>query len=154
MNTNFTFLTEMFPELEKTGSLAEGYLYSDPNTCLFKLGAFAEIMVNYMFDLDNLEPPETDNTHANRLRTLWQAGYLPQDINDIFYVLRKKRNDAVHLGYDSLEACKTLLQLAHTLSVWFMQVKENVKTSAVKISALGAVMVHFGHGKPVRNRNW
>ena len=89
MNTNFTFLTEMFPELEKTGSLAEGYLYSDPNTCLFKLGTFAEIMVNYMFDLDNLAPPETDNTHANRLRMLWQAGYLPQDINDIFYVLRK-----------------------------------------------------------------
>ena len=32
--------------------------------------------------------------------------------------------------------------------------KENVKTSAAKISALGAVRVHFGHGKPVRNRNW
>jgi len=32
--------------------------------------------------------------------------------------------------------------------------KENVKTSAAKISALGNVMVHFGHGKSVRNRNW
>jgi len=32
--------------------------------------------------------------------------------------------------------------------------KENVETSAAKISALGDVMVHFGHGKPIRNRNW
>jgi len=75
-----------------------------------------------MFDLDNLDLPVTDNTHSNRLRILWQEGYLPQNINNIFYVLRKKRNDAVHEGYDSLEECKTLLQLAHTLSVWFMQV--------------------------------
>ncbi|MCL2162786.1 MAG: MBL fold metallo-hydrolase [Oscillospiraceae bacterium] len=32
--------------------------------------------------------------------------------------------------------------------------KENMKTSAAKISALGDVMVYFGHGKPVKNRNW
>jgi len=31
---NFTFLTELFPALEKLGSLAESYLYSDPNACL------------------------------------------------------------------------------------------------------------------------
>ena len=34
MNSNFTFLADMFPEFEKTGSLAEGYLHTDPNTCL------------------------------------------------------------------------------------------------------------------------
>jgi len=30
----------------------------------------------------------------------------------------------------------------------------NVEQSAAKISALGDVMVHFGHGKSVRNRKW
>ena len=122
MNSNFSFLSDMFPELEKMGSLAEGYLYSDPNTCLFKLGTFAEIMVNYMFDMDNLTPPVVDNTHSNRLKILWNEGLLPRDINDIFYVLRKKRNDAVHEGYDCFEECKTLLKLAHTLAVWFMEI--------------------------------
>ena len=127
MKNNFSFLSDMFPELEKIGSLAESYLHSDPNTCLYKLGTFAEIMVGYMFDMDNLTPPSTDNTHSNRLRILWQEGLLPRDINDIFYVLRKKRNDAVHEGYDSFEECKTLLKLAHTLSVWFMQIYGDFK---------------------------
>ena len=122
MNSNFSFLADMFPELEKIGSLAESYLYSDPNTCIYKLGSFAEILVKYMFDMDNLTPLSTDNTHANRLKILWQEGLLPRDISDIFYVLRKKRNDAVHDGYDSFEECKTLLKLAHNLSVWFMQI--------------------------------
>ena len=46
---------------------------------------------------------------------------LPRDIGDILYALRTKRNLAVHEGHDSLEDCKTLLRLAHTLCVWFMQ---------------------------------
>ena len=122
MNSNFSFLADMFPELEKTGNLAEGYLYSDPNTCLFKLGTFAELIVKYMFDMDGIAPPKVDNTHQTRLKILWQEGLLPRDINDIFFVLRKKRNAAVHDGYDSFEEAETLLRLAHALSIWFMQV--------------------------------
>lgn len=39
----------------------------------------------------------------------------------ILYSLRTKRNIAVHEGYDSFEDCKILLEMAYTLSVWFMQ---------------------------------
>lgn len=121
MNSNFSFLAEKFPALEKLGSLAESYLYSDPNSCLYKMGILAETTVNYMFELDGMTPPETDNTHANRIRILKREGMLPREIGDILYALRTKRNEAVHEGYDSFEDCKTLLQMAHSLVVWFMQ---------------------------------
>ena len=48
MSGNFTFLSQMFPAVENLGTLAESYLYSDPNTCLYKMGVLAETIVNYM----------------------------------------------------------------------------------------------------------
>ena len=125
MNSNFSFLSEQFPALEKLGSLAERYLYSDPNSCLYKLGIFSEIIVNYMLELDDITPPAVDNTLSNRIKFLKREGMLPQEIDSILYVLRKKRNDAVHTGYDSFEDGKTLLQMAHRLSVWFIQTYGN-----------------------------
>lgn len=120
MSGNFEFLADSFPALERLGGLAESYLYSDPNTCLFKLGALAETTVNYMFELDRLIPP-AENTPANRIKILKREGMLPSEISEILYRLRTKRNLAVHEGHDSFEDAKVLLRMAHTLSVWFMQ---------------------------------
>ena len=120
--SNFSFLEEEFPALEKMGCLAEGYLYSDPNTCLYKMGSLAETIVNYMLELEDLKPPSgNDNTHANRIKVLQRANKLSPEISDIFYVIRIRRNEAVHEGYDSFEECMALLEMAYTLSVWFMQ---------------------------------
>ncbi|MDR1802302.1 MAG: type I restriction-modification system endonuclease [Treponema sp.] len=122
MISNFYFLTAQFPVLEKLGTLAESYLYSDPNSCIYKMGAFAETVVNYMYDLDGMPPlPYAENALVNKIRKLKYEGMLPRKIDDILYALRTKRNIAVHEGYDSLEDCKTLLRMTHTLSVWFMQ---------------------------------
>jgi len=109
MSTNFSFLADEFPALEKIGSLAEDYLYSDPNSCLYKLGVLSETIVNYMFELDKIALPETDDTLANKVKILKLEGMLPRDISDILYVLRIKRNKAAYQAYDSLEDCKTML---------------------------------------------
>lgn len=122
---NFSFLEKQFPVLEKLGSLAEGYLYSDPNSCLIKLGTMAENMVQAMFAMDKLPQPTYENTHANRIQVLKQEGLLPREIDDILYALRTTRNKAVHSAYDSFEDCCALLEMAHTLSVWFMQTYGN-----------------------------
>ena len=50
MQGNFSFLTNTFPALEKIGTLAENYLYSDPNSCLYKMGAFAETIAEWPTD--------------------------------------------------------------------------------------------------------
>ncbi|MBC9786530.1 type I restriction-modification system endonuclease [Heliobacterium chlorum] len=123
MKSNFTFLEEKWPLLASLGSMAEKYLYTDSNSCLIKLGLFAESIVRHMFALDNItEPqPQQENTHANRIKVLKKEGLLPKDIDDILYAIRTTRNDAVHDGYESTERAKILLEFAHKLGIWFMQ---------------------------------
>ena len=122
MSSNFAFLADGFPALEKQGAFAENYLYSDPNGSIYKLGSLAETVVNLMFELDEMPVlPDSENTLANRIKALKHEGMLPREISEILYRLRTKRNIAVHEGHDSLEDAKTLLQLAHTLLVWFME---------------------------------
>jgi len=87
------------------------------------MGSLAETVVNYIFEFDELKPPSgNDNTHANRIKILQKNNTLSKDISDILYILRIKRNEAVHEGYDSFEECRTLIEMTYTLSVWFMQI--------------------------------
>ena len=45
MKSNFEFLNRYWPALAQIGETAENYLYSDPNACIFKIGLFAERLV-------------------------------------------------------------------------------------------------------------
>lgn len=121
MKSNFDFLDDSFPALSNLGSMAENYLYIDSNSSLIKLGMFGETVVNLMLKLDGIDPPDYDNTHANRIKILKKEGLISQSIDDIFYALRTARNKAVHSGYESFDDCVTLLEMAHNLGVWFMQ---------------------------------
>ena len=121
MKSNFEFLNRYWPVLAQIGETAENYLYSDPNACVFKIGLFAERLVQEILVFEQIPEPETDNTHANRIRILKRAGLLPYDIDNTLYLLRKTRNSAVHAGTDSVDEAKTLLSLAYNLAVWFME---------------------------------
>jgi len=122
MKSNYEFLSDHFPELAMMGSLAEDYLYTDGNSCIIKLGLFGETMVNFMMELDDVQPPMVENTHANRIKALKKEGLISPEIDDIFYALRKARNKAVHQGYDSYDDAVILLEMAYNLGVWFMRV--------------------------------
>lgn len=120
--SNFDFLKKYWSALAQIGETAENYLFTDPNSCLYKLGMFAERLVLEIFAFENLPQPEADNTHANRIYILKREGLIPQKIDDILYTLRKKRNDAVHSGLDSIDTAKSLLKMTYSLSAWFMEV--------------------------------
>lgn len=122
MKSNYAFLTDHFPELATIGSLAEDYLHSDSNSCIIKLGLFGETIVNRMMEFDGVAPPETDNTHANRIKALKREGLLTPELDDLLYGLRKARNRAVHEGYGSFTEAAMLLEMGWKLGVWFMQV--------------------------------
>ncbi|URN83744.1 type I restriction-modification system endonuclease [Acetobacterium wieringae] len=122
MKSNYAFLTDHFPELATIGSLAEDYLHSDSNSCIIKLGLFGETIVNRMMEFDGVAPPETDNTHANRIKALKREGLLTPELDDLLYGLRKARNRAVHEGYGSFAEAAMLLEMGFKLGVWFMQV--------------------------------
>lgn len=121
MKSNFSFLQEKWPLLASVGALAEKYIYTDSNSCLIKLGQFAEALVRLIFAIDNLDEPQYDNTHANRIKLLKNEGLLPKDIDDILYALRMARNKAAHDGYESIEEASILIEFAYKLGVWFMQ---------------------------------
>ena len=125
MKSNFSFLEEKWPLMASLGSMAEKYLYTDSNSCLIKLGLFAESIVQLMFMLDKLPEPQEDNTHANRIKVLISEGLLPKDIQDILYSIRISRNDAVHNSYESTKKAKILLEYAYMLGSWFMQTYGN-----------------------------
>lgn len=120
MKSNFEFLKDSFPVLANFGELAEKYLYSDSNSCLMKLGMIGETIVNLIFTYDRIPLP-CDNTAVKRIDTLFREGMIPRDLVDILHALRKIRNKAVHENYSSVEDGKALIQMAHSLSEWFMQ---------------------------------
>ena len=103
MKSNFDFLNRYWPALAQIGATAETYVYSDPNACIYKLGMFAERLVQEILVFEHIAEPAVDNTHANRIRILKRAGLLPHEIDNTLYVLRKTRNSAVHIGTDSVE---------------------------------------------------
>lgn len=121
MKSNFEFLNRYWPALAQIGETAENYLYSDPNACIFKIGLFAERLVQEILVFERMPEPEVDNTHANRIRLLKRAGLLPHEIDNTLYLLRKTRNSAVHAGADSVDEAKTLLLMTYNLAVWFME---------------------------------
>lgn len=120
MKSNFEFLKDNFPVLANFGELAEKYLYSDSNSCLMKLGMIGETIVNLIFTYDRISLPH-DNTAVKRIDTLFREGMIPRDLVNILHALRKIRNKAVHENYSSVEEGKVLIQMAHSLSEWFMQ---------------------------------
>ncbi len=124
MKSNFDFLNKYWEALAKIGETAESYLYNDPNACIYKLGMFAERLVQEVFANERLSEPDYDNTHANRIKILKREGLIDRGgrIDDILYSLRMKRNDAVHKYEDSVDTAKSLLRMAYRLAVWFMEV--------------------------------
>ena len=96
MKSNFEFLGQYWPALAVIGKTAESYLYTDANGCIYKLGLFGERVVKEIFAVENLPLPENDDTQAGRIRVLKRERLLPTNMDDILYVLRKRRNDAAH----------------------------------------------------------
>lgn len=120
MASNFSFLDRDFPVLAQLGKVAEAYLYSDPNSSLIKLGMVGEIITSLMFNYDKIPLP-AENTASARINILRNEGLLTRDLVDIFHILRKARNRAVHENYASISDAKILLQMVYSLCEWFMQ---------------------------------
>lgn len=82
MKSNFDFLNRYWPALAQIGATAETYVYSDSNACIYKLGMFAERLVQEILVFEHIAEPAVDNTHANRIRILKRAGLLPHEIDN------------------------------------------------------------------------
>lgn len=118
----FEFLRQYWPTLADIASLAENYLYTDPNSTIMKMGMFAERLVAEIFVFESIPFPDVDDTQSARVRILKREGLLPAPIDNLLYTIRKKRNDATHQYLDSGEDAKTILFMGYRLACWFMEV--------------------------------
>ena len=116
---NFDFLQKDWPALAKLANSAEIYLYSDPNSCLIKLGILAEQIVNHIVTTNFIATIDNPTTHSDKIALIKKKGLAPVDIIDILYKLKKVRNEAVHANLESVDEAISMLKYAHKLSFWF-----------------------------------
>lgn len=115
---NFDFLERYDVQLVRLGALAERYFKDDPNTCLFKLRQFAELMAQQVAArLGSFTSPE--ETFAELLLRLRAERALPRAAEDLFHQLRRSGNQAAHQLRNDHGGALTALKIARQLGVWF-----------------------------------
>ena len=119
--SNFSFLEKDWGPLSKIGEMAEFNLYKDPNTAIIKLRQFGEELVKLMLKAENFNY-DKDLLPVDRISILKKAGLIPEDINRILTILRKKGNDAMHDYFEDANSAETFLSLAVKLGAWFQEV--------------------------------
>lgn len=111
---NFDFLKNEYPELAKLGSLAEELMDTDAASCLTKLRLITEFIAKDIY-----------YKYFNEKSTLSQfellkvlEPYVKQQYMDVFHIIRKCGNNAVHENVASNERAHTLLKYTWGLCVW------------------------------------
>jgi type I restriction enzyme, R subunit len=117
-SANFEFLKPHGVQLYRLAALAEHYFRTDPNTCLFKLRQFAELMAKDVGARAGLLA-SPDEPFAAILGAIGRAGYAPRAALDLFHALRKVGNDAAHDGRDDFATALTALKIARQLAIWY-----------------------------------
>jgi len=124
---NFWFLSEHDQLLLKCAAQAERLVFFDPNAALSKVRLFSELLAKQV--AVRVAIPLYDGDTALRvLQRINAEGVFTPKINDIFHLLRKAGNIAVHdLGGESKHALDAL-RFARILAIWFHQVFGEDKT--------------------------
>jgi len=119
-SANFEFLKTSDPQLFRLAALAERYFRTDPNTCLFKLRQFAELMAKDVGARAGLLS-SPDEPLTSLLGAIGRSGHAPKQALDLFHWLRKQGNDAAHAGSDDFAVALNGLKVARQLGVWFVR---------------------------------
>jgi type I restriction enzyme, R subunit len=115
--SNFGFLERHDVRLATLGALAERYFLDDPPTAIVKLRQFAEFLAKLIAAHHALYIGERE-TFEETLRRLSYERIVPKEAADLFHVLRKFGNAAVHDAKGSHADALTSLKFARQLGIW------------------------------------
>ena len=118
---NFWFLFEHDELLLKCAAQAERLVFSDPNAALFKIRLFGEMLAQQVAVRSGIPMYEGD-TALRVLRRLDDEGVLTAKVNQMFHLLRKAGNVAVHGLEGEAEHALGALRFARNLAIWFHSV--------------------------------
>jgi type I restriction enzyme R subunit len=120
-SANFEFLGRHDTRLVAYGTFAERYLHDDPNTAIFKLRQFAELLCKIVAARHAVYLGERE-TFEETLRRLSFERITPKEVADVFHAIRKIGNRAVHDGEGTFAQALSGLKFAWQLGVWFHRV--------------------------------
>lgn len=122
MSVNFEILKKDWPYLYELASLAEAYVYTDPQSSVSKIRLLAEKYTDLIASYEDIDFDPMAN-QLQKLNTLKNYNVLDEEyILLIFHNIRKEGNKAVHDRYDNSELALGLLRRAHFLTNWFIEV--------------------------------
>ncbi len=117
-SVNFAFLGVHDPLLVRLAAQAEGYVFTDPETSIFKLRTWVETLAKQMAGTARL-PDTAALDLLGLLRRLTEKGYLPREVADLLHSIRTAGNRAVHDAAASQGEALRCLRFAHKVAVWF-----------------------------------
>lgn len=117
-SANFGFLKADDDQLFRLAALAERYFRTDPNTCLFKLRQFAELMAREVAARAGLLA-DSDEPFNTVLGAIGRSGHAPPKVLDLFHYLRRFGNEAAHQGRDDFATALTGLKVGRELGLWY-----------------------------------
>lgn len=122
MKTNFSYFTNDWELFKNLGESAEQSVYRDPNAAIVKIRSLAEKMTDAIFKLESIDPWGLKN-QVEKINTLQNKDVLPDELVDIFHMIRKTGNKAAHDGsYGSASEAIDMLRMVYYISCWFMEV--------------------------------
>lgn len=115
---NFEFLKGVNDILYRIALAAEKNFPDDPNTTLVKLRMFGEASAKHLAKMLDIELPPTQ---VELIQKLAKTNWVDDSIINVFHVLRKVGNQAVHDYHNDLDDAEMALRLAYRLSVWYFR---------------------------------
>ena len=119
MKSNFGFLSKNWPDMAELGMEAECQLFYDNSACIFKLGTFAEKLLEEMLLAEGIVDYEELNQYE-RIVLMEERNILPENIKSIFHRIRILRNKVGHANEKiSDKRTEKCLLDAYNLAGWF-----------------------------------
>lgn len=116
---NFDFLEERDKAMAHLSRQAEGYVYSDPESCMFKLRLMVETMAKRLVRMHM--PEYVSEDLAVMLSSLERVGALTRTRADAMHAIRRDGNAAVHGERTPVPTAIRRLKEAHGVARWFAQ---------------------------------
>ncbi|MBH25547.1 MAG: type I restriction-modification system endonuclease [Myxococcales bacterium] len=114
---NFAYLSVLEPLLVEYGARAERYVLDDPNTAMFKLRQFAEVMAHQAVARSGLA--SSHQSFSDTVRQMSDYRIITSDVARLFHDVRLAGNKAVHDHTSNQREALYLLRTAWRLGRWF-----------------------------------
>ena len=119
MSENFEFLEARDKWLALLGRHAEGYVYSDPDSCLFKLRLMVETVAKQL--ASDHAPDALEEDLGTMLARLERVGAVRRNRADTMHAIRRDGNAAVHGRRMPIPTAMRRLRDAHGILKWYAQ---------------------------------